>query len=368
MTPELIVTFIAGLILLLVGAEVLVRGAAYLSQELGIAPLVVGLTVVAFGTSSPELAVSLNSVYTGEADISVGNIVGSNILNILLVLGIASVITPMRVSKQILKQDLPLVILISVLTYFFAMDMRINRWEGAILFSGLIIYIIYLMRKSSSLTAFEEELPEESQSWGMKISWLPEWLYNITLVAIGLGMLILGSRWLVTDSVIIARYFGISELVIGLTVISIGTSLPEIATSVLAGLRKKKDIAVGNVVGSNLFNLMMVLGLTSLISPHGLDVSATALHIDIPYMIAIAVIAYPIFFTNWAVDRWEGFLFLLLYVGYTYYIMQNAVSSPHIDTYNEWILYYATPLLGLLLLSTFAIGYYRQIFLRKNQS
>lgn len=349
MSIETIIFLVIGFVFLLYGAELLVRGAAYLANELGVSSLAIGLTVVAFGTSAPELTVSLNSVYTGQADISVGNIVGSNILNILLVLGLSSVVTPMLVSRQILRFDLPLMIGVSIVAYLFALDGNIQTWEGLILVIGLIAYVLYSFRKNQALTGLQEELPPPKSPIVQKIKWLPEWLYNIFLLGVGFFLLLTGSNWLVDSSVSLARYWGVSELVIGLTVISIGTSLPEIATAIVSGFRKKNDIAVGNVVGSNLFNLMMVMGLTATVAPGGLSISSIAVSLDLPFMVMIAVLAYPIFYTNWAVDRWEGLLFLLLYSGYTYYLLMYNIGNPIITKLNFWILFVITPALLILL-------------------
>ena len=360
MSIETIIFLAIGFGFLLSGAELVVRGAAYLAREFGISTLAVGLTVVAFGTSAPELTVSLNSVYTGQADISVGNIVGSNILNILLVLGLASIMTPMLVSRQILRFDLPLMIGVSILAYLFALDGTIHPWQGLILFVGLVSYTLYSFRKKQALSGLQDELPPPKSPIVEKIGWLPEWLYNLVLLSLGLFLLLTGSRWLVDSSVSLARFWGISELVIGLTVVSIGTSLPEIATAIVSGYRKKNDIAVGNVVGSNLFNLMMVMGLTATVAPGGLSVSSLAISLDLPFMVLIAALAYPVFYTNWAVDRWEGVLFLLLYSGYTYYLVMYNLGDPVITTLNFWLIYFLLPALALLLGISFLRAYKAQ--------
>ena len=255
-----------GLALLTVGAEALIRGASGIAGRLGISPLIIGLTVVAFGTSAPELAVSVAAAWSGQPDIVIGNVVGSNVFNVLLVLGLSALITPLAIHSQLIRVDVPLMIGASILTLLFALDGRIGRVDGAVLFVGIIAYIAFQVRQGRR----ERLAAERREPAPIPLGWWADAL----LVLIGLTVLVLGSRFLVTSAVEIARSLGVSELVIGLTIVAAGTSLPEVATSVVASLRGQRDIAVGNVVGSNVFNLLSVLGLASLVSPNGIAVAA----------------------------------------------------------------------------------------------
>lgn len=341
-----LVLFVLGFILLIGGAEWLVRGASSLAAASGISPLVIGLTVVAFGTSAPELAVSVQSGLSGQANIAVGNVVGSNILNVLLILGLAALIAPLTVSSQLVRLDVPLMIGVSLLVYFLALDGYIGGLDGSLLFAGIIAYTVFSViqsrRESAQIQAeYSEEFGAEKQ--GGAIWW------NLGLIVVGLILLVLGARWLVNGAVTIAQLLGVSDLIIGLTVIAIGTSLPEVAASVVASLRGQRDIAVGNVVGSNLFNLLMVLGITGLVAPQGIPVPEAALGFDIPVMIAVAVACLPIFFTAHCIDRWEGALFLAYYLAYTVYLILNAMEHDALPVFNAIMLWFVIPLTAITL-------------------
>lgn len=307
-----LVLFILGFVLLVGGANLLVEGASSLARLLGVSPLIVGLTVVAFGTSAPELAVSVQSSLQGQTDLAIGNVVGSNILNILLVLGVAAIITPISVHERVVKLEVPIMIAVSVLLLVLSFDGMLSRLDGALLFSGILLYILFTIKTQHKVEVSESE--QESSSGFVGI------ILQLLFIIIGLGLLVLGSQWLVNGAVVIAELFGLSKLVIGLTIISIGTSLPELATVVVASLKKQEDLVVGNVVGSNLFNILLVLGATSLVAPNGIVVSETAIGFDMPIMIAVAFLCLPILF-NGKIQRWEGGLFLGLYVAYTTYLL-----------------------------------------------
>lgn len=348
------VLFALGGALLVVGAELLVRGASRLALAAGISPLVVGLTVVAFGTSAPELAVTVGSAFAGEADVALGNVVGSNIFNILFILGLAALVRPLVVAQQLVRLDVPLVIAAGVLTLLMGLDGRIGRVDGAVLTLGILAYTVFLVRQSrreSSAVvaeydeAFEQDIPAATVR--------P--LVNVGLLVVGLGMLVVGSNWLVSAAVDTATRLGVSELVIGLTIVAAGTSLPEVATSVLATLRGERDIAVGNVVGSCLFNLLAVLGLGSLVAPDGVPVPDSALAFDMPVMIAVSIAALPVLFTGHTIARWEGAVFLGYYVGYTSYLVLDATgqgAATHVAAAMTWFV------LPLTLL-TIAVGVVR---------
>jgi cation:H+ antiporter len=327
-----IALFALGFAVLVIGAEMLVRGATRLAVSMGVSPLVVGLTVVAYGTSSPELAVSTLSALRGSADIALGNVVGSNICNVLLILGLSAAVTPLAVSRQLIRWDVPLMIGISVLVFLLGLDGRIGRLDGIILFAGCAVYTIWTIRQSRRETrsALTPDNPEPSAI--PADSFARRWFAPAALILLGLGMLVLGANWLVNGAIVIARFCGISELVIGLTIVAVGTSLPEIATSLMAGIRGQRDIAVGNAVGSNIFNILLVLGLTASVAGPGIAVPADALRFDLPVMIAVAVACLPIFITGGIISRSEGIFFLLYYSAYTGYLLlkasQNRTDGP----------------------------------------
>ncbi len=315
--------FALGLIALVVGAELLVRGASKLAMSFGISPLVVGLTVVAFGTSAPELAVSVQSAWSGQVDIALGNVVGSNIFNVLFILGASALIVPLVVHQQIIRQEVPVMIVASLLLWAMAVDGGISRWEGVLL-AGLVVgYTIVIIRQSRRETAAVRAEYDEAFEGGAQ-GWDAHWGMQILLILAGLALLVLGSNWLVEAAVAFAKYLGVSELVIGLTIVAAGTSLPEVATSILAAIRGERDIAVGNVVGSCIFNILAVLGISSSVAPSDLAVAPAMLAFDLPVMMAVAVACLPIFFTGHLIARWEGALFLAYYVAYTAYLILDA--------------------------------------------
>lgn len=342
---------VPGLVLLVLGAELLVRGAARLAALFGIAPLVVGLTVVAFGTSAPEAAVSIQSSFNGSGDIAIGNVLGSNIANVLLILGATAVVAPLVVSRQLIRLDVPLMIGVALLTYALAWDGTLGRLDGLLLFSGVVAYTLFLIissrRQNSTEAATEDTLAEEL---GLNQPPKPHaGLRNGALVLAGLVLLVGGSNLLVEGAVELARALNISELVIGLTVIALGTSLPELATSIMAAIRGERDIAVGNIVGSNLFNLLLVLGLTASVSPTALNVSPQALAFDFPVMVGVCIACLPIFFSGYCINRWEGLLFLSYYVAYTLYLVLASTGRPFAETLGHALLGYALPLTAITL-------------------
>ncbi|NJN65925.1 MAG: calcium/sodium antiporter [Chloroflexaceae bacterium] len=324
--------FVVGLVLLIAGAEVLVRGASRLATSIGISQLVIGLTIVSFGTSAPELATNIQSSLTGHADIAIGSVVGSNIANILLILGLSAVLGPLLVSPQLLRFDVPLLIGFSFLVFFLSQDGTIGRLDGAILFVSVVIYTTWLIfqgRKDGQPAPSNAEGSREGSTEPparKRFGPFPQtWIVDVVLIVVGGAMLTVGANWLVDGAVAMARLFGITELVIGLTIVAVGTSLPELATSAVASLRGHRDIAVGNVIGSNSFNLMSVLGLTSLIAPGGIPISEVALQTDMPIMITVVLLCFPLLFTGRLVERWEGGLLFGYYLTYiTYLLLRGA--------------------------------------------
>ena len=343
-----VVWFVIGLVALAAGAEALVRGASRLSLSFGISPLVVGLTVVAFGTSAPELAVSVQSAWSGQVDLAIGNVVGSNILNILFILGVSAAITPMVVSQQVIRQEVPVMIAVSLLFWALASDGGIGRWDGALLLATLAVYTVLVIRQSRRETrAVQQEYDEAFAA--APGGWDAHWGVQLLLVVVGLALLVLGSRWLVEAAVSFARYLGVSELMIGLTIVAIGTSLPEAATSVLAAIRGERDIAVGNAVGSNIFNILSVLGFSAVGAPVTLTVSPAALAFDIPVMIAVAVACLPVFFTGSRISRWNGLLFLAYYLAYTGYVVLSATKQDALGPFSAVMGVFVMPLTAVTL-------------------
>lgn len=350
MEPSTIVFFVFGLILLVSGAEALVRGATRFASMIGMPPLVIGLTVVAFGTSLPEMAVSVHSSLIGRADIALGDVVGSNIFNVLFILGLSALVTPLKVSFKLVRLDVPIMIGVSVLTLLFALGGKISRWEGVLLFMGIFIYTTFLVYQSRRENrTLQDEFSKEYRY--PKTKSIRQWTGNTALILCGFGMLVLGSRWLVEGAMAMARALGISELVIGLTVVAAGTSLPELATSVIASIRKEADIAVGNVVGSNIFNILGVLGLSSAVSSGGIPVSSTAFGFDIPIMIAVAVACLPIFFTGGIISRWEGLLFLGYYLAYILYMILASTGHAVLTTFSTVMILFVIPITIITLMT-----------------
>ncbi|MBI2425377.1 MAG: calcium/sodium antiporter [Candidatus Hydrogenedentes bacterium] len=309
---------ILGLVVLTAGAEVTVRGASRLALLAGLSPLVIGLTVVAFGTSSPEMAVGVRSVLAGQSDLVVGNAVGSNIFNTLFILGISALIAPLLVSAQLIRLDVPAMIGAALLALLAALDGTLSFWEGALGIALLAGYTVFTVR-----TGKLEQAPESpvavargGRAWAASL---------LTLFA-GLVLLTLGSDWLVYGATVLARMAGVSELIIGLTIVAIGTSLPEVATSVMATIRGERDIAVGNVVGSNTFNMLGVLGFSALVSGGSIAVPPDALAFDFPVMFTVSLLCLPIFVTGAIISRFEGGLFLCYYLIYMAVLFINTMN------------------------------------------
>ena len=343
-----LVSFIAGLALLVAGAELLVRGASRLAAIAGISPLVIGLTIVAFGTSSPEAAVSVFSSLNGQADISLGNVVGSNIFNVLFILGLSATIVPLGVSAQLIKFDVPVMIGASLLLMIFAGDGNISRMEGVVFLYGILAYMAILIYKSKKESrAVKEEYEKEFGYRDGRSFWA--WVKNGFFIVIGLVLLVLGSRFLVDGATIAARALGVSELVIGLTIVAAGTSLPELATSVIASIRGERDIAVGNIVGSNIYNILAVLGLSSVAVSGGVSVSNAVLGVDLPIMTAIAAVCLPVFYTGREISRWEGGLFLLYYIAYTAYLVLSSTRHAWLEGFVFAMNSVALPLTAILI-------------------
>jgi cation:H+ antiporter len=340
-----VLTFIAGLIALVVGADLLVRGASKLALSFGISPLVVGLTIVAFGTSAPEVAVSVGAVLDGKTDIAMGNVVGSNIFNVLFILGVSALIIPLVVNVQLIRQEVPIMIGASLLLLALSLDGKLSAVDGGMLFGLLVAYTVFLILQSRKETkAANDEYAAEVQpaapgSWDSNL-----WVQMVLIVA-GLGFLVLGSEWLVSASITFAKALGVSDLVIGLTIVAAGTSMPEVATSIMAAIKGERDIAVGNVVGSNTFNILGCLGLSGLVAGDvGLVVATSLLNFDIWVMLAVALACLPIFTTGREIARWEGAVFVAYYAAYVAYLILAAQQHDALGTFSSVMMGFVIPL------------------------
>ncbi|MBB1034456.1 calcium/sodium antiporter [Dietzia sp. CQ4] len=376
-----------GFVLLVAGGESLVRGAGRLAVSLGISPLVVGLTVVAFATSTPELAVSVDAALSGHPGLAVGNVVGSNIANVLLILGLTALIAPLLAKSRIVRVDIPIMVGFSVLLLVVALDGVISSLDGLLLFAGVVAYVVATViisrRRAADPTSTAQDEPTEEHAEGATGeqsaagAGTPESaagavdvdpaedgashsvLKSSAMVALGVLMLVVGARLLVTAASDLAAAWGMSDLVIGLTVVAIGTSLPELATSLVAAFRGERDLAVGNIVGSNMFNIGAVLGITSLITP--IEVAAGAIRFDLPIMVAVALALLPIAFTGMAIKRWEGLLFAGFYAAYIAYVVLQASDHDALEPFSTAMLWFVIPFTAvwLIVLATYELGVIR---------
>lgn len=307
-----VLLLIISLVALYFGAEWLVRGSSSLALRASISPLVVGLTVVAFGTSSPELVVSLNATLSGQGDIAAGNVIGSNIFNIALILGLSAIVYPLQAKVQLFKIDIPVMLVATLLFTILFWDGYLGRVEGSLFFLGVVVYTVMSLYYSRK----KKEVADTNDDNNMKI--LKHWTFDIGLIIVGLVILVFASDMLVKQAVIIAQAVGISEAVTGLTIVAAGTSMPELATSIVAATKKQSDIAIGNIVGSNIFNILAIMGLSALVHP------ITALqvnYIDLLVMTAVSLLLLLLVRTSFRISRWEGILLVSIYVIYTVYLL-----------------------------------------------
>ncbi len=349
--------FLAGLTALVIGAELLVRSASRLALSLGLSPLVVGLTIVAFGTSAPELAVSVGSALKGQTEMAVGNAVGSNIMNVLFILGSSALIVALSVHVQVIRQEMPVLIGATLLFVAFASDGRIGTLEGMVLLTAMLAYTLFLIVQS------RREAPEVQEHYGEHLTpvqrtprskaWIDRLPVQVLLLLAGLALLVLGADWLVTAAVAMARALGVSEVVIGLTIVAAGTSAPEAATSIMAALKGERDMAVGNIVGSNIFNLLGCLGTAALVAPaDGLPVPNSVLHFDLWVLTAVTLACLPIFISGREIARWEGGVFLAYYLAYVTYLILAAQEHAALEPFSRVMLFFVVPLTLITLVVT----------------
>ncbi|MBX2939792.1 MAG: calcium/sodium antiporter [Ferruginibacter sp.] len=318
MTLHPLVVFIGGLIIILLGAEFVLRSASRIAAMLGIRPIIIGLTVVSIGTSMPELAVGITAVSEGYGSLAVGNIAGTNMLNILFILGLSAALKPLPLHQLSIKLDVPVMIGAAIILFMMALDGEISRLEGVFLFVSAIVYVIVLIRMSKKESAVLKKEYEEEYSPNALLN-KPGTLSivgNSILLISGIGFSVLGANLLVDGAVDIALSLGISDALIGLTIVAIGTSAPELATTIMATIKNDRDVAIGNLIGSSISNILVILGLTTMASPNGIDVSSDIQWLDLPLAAAVAIACYPVFRSNKMVSRAEGIVFVTIYLIY----------------------------------------------------
>lgn len=341
-----VLALVAGLVLLAAGGESLVRGASELARTVGMSSLMVGLTVVSFATSAPELAVSAGAALGGHPGLALGNVVGSNIANVLLVLGLSALAVPLLVQSRVVRADIPVMALLSAALVLLCLDGNLSRTDGLLLVTALVAYIALTVA-----TARRRPPPTPSAPPGAGSTQrarptvrrarprLRKIAADVAFVALGTGLLVVGARLLVGAASQIAAVLGVSDLVVGLTVVAVGTSLPELATSVIAVIRGERDLAVGNIVGSNVFNIGAVLGVTAVIAPGGIGVAPQALRFDLPVMLAVSLLLLPVAFTKFTVSRWEGGAFTGFYCAYIGYLVLEATGHAALGPYGAVMLF-----------------------------
>ncbi|ATV16561.1 conjugal transfer protein TraR [Pseudomonas avellanae] len=329
---------LSGLLLLLIGAELSVRAAVHLAAIFKVRPLIIGLTVVAMGTSAPQMAVSLQAAFSDNTDIAVGSVIGGNIFNVLVILGLCSLIIPLRVARQVLHIDIPLMIGACLLAIGLSWSGEFSKFDGALLLVALLACLVIIIRQGG-------QGPRHGRA---ATSGKPRTFTRMAMLTVGLLMLVAGGHLLVDASVVIAIHLGLSERIIGLTVIAIGTSLPALMASLIAALRGERDIAVGNVIGSNLFNLLGVLGLTALVAPMPLTISPNALVFDLPIMLGVSLLCVPLFYSGYRIDRIEGLLLLALYLTYGLHILAISTGMALAERLESLMLTAVLPVLGIV--------------------
>ncbi|MDR2307161.1 MAG: calcium/sodium antiporter [Paucimonas sp.] len=343
-----------GLVLLIIGAELMVRAALRLAARLHVRPLIIGLSLVAFGSTAPQLTVSLQAAYQGAPDVAVGSVIGSNIFNVLVILGLAALIIPLRVSRQLVRLDIPLMIIASGLVYLLARNGQLDRIEGLALLLGLLVYLLMLWHQSRH---YARTYPAPRVAHTSRARF---WSAIVLQVLFGLGLLSLAGHLLLEAAIEVATDLGLSERIMGLTVVAVCTSLPELAAALIAALRGEREIAVGTVIGSNLFNLLAVLGLTALVTPEPLSISPNALDFDLPVMLGVAALCLPVFYSGYRVTRAEGLVFLCLYLAYGLHVVAFTTGLPLAERLERLMLFYVLPVLGVVLLFTTVRAWRRQ--------
>ncbi len=342
---------LCALLLLVAGAELLVRAAVRLAAHLRVRPLIIGLSMVAFGSSAPQMAVSLQAALGQSTDIAVGSVIGSNIFNLLVTLGLSALIIPLRVARQLVRLDIPLLIGASLLVLVLAWNEQLTALDGCVLLAALALYLGLLWRQSRPTARPSRPTSDAART---------PWLSSVLLMLAGLGLLVFAGHLLLGATVALASELGLSERIIGLTVVAVSTSLPQLATSLIAALRGQRDIAVGNVIGGNLFNLLGVLGITALLAPVPLSVSPNALDFDLPVMLGVTLLCLPVFYSGYRITRAEGVLLLALYLAYGLHVVSFTTGMPLAGKLEQLMLLCVLPALLAFLLFTSVRAWRRQ--------
>ena len=320
-----IVLLLLGLTALVGGAELIVRGGSRVAAGLGVAPIIIGVTVVSIGTSTPELAVGIEAAAQGNGSLAIGNIAGTNIVNLLLILGLSAAIRPLEMHTQTLRLDLPVMVGAAVLVTALAWDGSLSRTNGILLVACAVLYTVVIVRIARRERPFvkqeydREYAPDDAERPATNVLW------NSALLLGGIAVVVVGADLLVDGATGIARAQGVSEAVIGLTIVAIGTSAPELVTTIVSTVRGERDIAVGNLLGSSVFNLFLILGVTAMVPAGGIAIETELVRVDLPVMVAVAVLCIPVFFSGRRVSRWEGIGFMSLYGGYLAYLLTVRV-------------------------------------------
>lgn len=312
------IVFLIGLVVIILGAELILRTSTRIANFLGIQPIIIGLTVVAIGTSMPELAVGITAAAEGKGALAIGNIAGTNIMNILFILGLSAAIRALPLHAMSIKLDLPVMIGAALALTAMAWDGVLQAYEGILLLLAAVVYTVVLIRfsrmESASIKKEYEEEFEPKQRPPVKTTWL--WAWNIALLGSGIYLTVIGADWLVSGAVSIASSLGVSDAIIGLTIVAVGTSAPELVTTIIATIKNDRDVAVGNLIGSSITNILVILGITCILAPGGIDVSKDILWFDLPLAALVAIICYPVFRSDKKISRREGTVFVILYLVY----------------------------------------------------
>lgn len=312
------VIFILGLLTIILGAEMILRGSSYVATILGVKPMIIGLTIVSLGTSAPELAVGLTAVSEGKSDLAVGNIAGTNMLNLLFILGLSAAIKPLKLQTLSIRLDVPVMMAAAIVLFIMSLDGTLTRTEGILLLLGGIAYVFALIHFSRKASPGQKK--EYAEEFGKntikgKISVGRIILYSLILLG-GIALAIIGAEWLVDGAVDIAESMGVSDAIIGLTIVAIGTSAPELVTTIIATIKDDRDVAVGNLIGSSISNIVIILGIICIVATNGVTVSSAILWLDLPLAAAVAIVCYPVFKTDKTVSRKEGIAFVSAYMVY----------------------------------------------------
>lgn len=339
--------FTGGLLALLLAGHLVVRAASALGARLGLSPMVIGLTIIAAGTSAPELAVVGQAIAVDDTELAVGSIIGSNIANVLLVLGIASLLGAIHVTSRVVRIDIPVMIAASALFLLFALDGTLGRVDGVILFGGLVLFVTWTLQ-ATRRRPNRGDVEASTRAVGGGTTVAPPAGPSLARVTVelvgGIAVLAVAARFVVSGAEEIARSLGVPELIVGLTIVALGTSAPEIVTTLVAAFQGRRDLAVGNAVGSNIFNILLVLGVAGMLSPSGISVSEDALQLDLPILLAAAIACLPIVAWDYTLNRWEGAIFVSYYAAYLVFLVLDATGHRAKDPFALIMLGFVLPL------------------------